>query len=162
MTDEEVNITFRGLPEYREKLQFEALRRKIKVQVMLEKAVELYLSTHPPIDAKPGSAATGGTHSVPVPNANPKGENTDSPKIQSSAEKLFGLAEEIRGVAHGLQVLTGRTRGELSGKGDGNKKDITGEQARKKRKAIEKRIGPHIKPGTKDHPKPGESETGAA
>ena len=45
MTEDEVNINFRGTSKYREKLQRAALDRGIKVQGLLERAVDEYLST---------------------------------------------------------------------------------------------------------------------
>jgi urease accessory protein UreE len=41
---EEVNISFRGTEEYRRKIQHAALDRGVKVQVLLERAVEAYLN----------------------------------------------------------------------------------------------------------------------
>jgi hypothetical protein len=44
MAENEVNINFRGTPEYRQTLQLAALTRKIKVQALIERALDAYLS----------------------------------------------------------------------------------------------------------------------
>lgn len=45
MSDSKKQIAFMGTPEYRKRLQQEALRRDMKVQTLLEEAVELFLSS---------------------------------------------------------------------------------------------------------------------
>lgn len=96
----EVTIGFRGTEEYRKRLQQEALNRGLKVQQLLEAAVELYVNR---------------------PNSKHEGDriSPDSKDVESTLEQMEQALEKLRSQVRYLGSPKGE--GSTDSKDSGNK-----------------------------------------
>lgn len=119
MPDSTKQIGFRGTVEYRKALAQAALDRGLKVQGMLEKAIDMYLESTKDADAegaakaKPEKTATIlGISPVPYPKGISKNSMTEFIECAINLGKLFesqqkGKIKIIRDVINGLMLELG-------------------------------------------------------
>ena len=121
MPESEVNINFRGTPQYRERLARAALDRKIKVQALLERAIESYLSrandsnTEKPLHTE--KISTGNDISADTrPSVHDSDTLTTRKKLHGQLDAILdsGHAVVMSAIAQNLEafcLITGRVAG---------------------------------------------------